>query len=795
MSYTNIFGGYNINTAFPSYMSYTFSGNLQLTWATSFVDNSNVTAQINDLIGTNITVNLGNNPFTTTLGSAIVVVTIPSTVTLQTGNLVTIAGAIGTQGITAPQLNIQAPITVISSTSFSFPSTGVATSSGTGGGNLITYTLDSTITLADSTLISVGQTIQFNNVGTNPITIFNFSGGQIATIPPTNNNQYILYLRDNTTQAGTWGITHLGAATSSADASVLAGQGTIALNSEINTNFPGKTIGANYQVVLTDRSSILVWTGGAGTITLPTQLAGFYIAVNNEGSGVVTINTPDATTIDGNVSFPLNPSESSYFIGVAANWNTLGFGVESFFQVNVLAPINLTGVNPSITLTNAESSRLVQEYTGTLSNNVTVYYPAAAGQWYIWNNTTGAFTVTAQLAGPTGNPIIVPQGEKIILYSDGNSIYNIPTVATNAIFPDGTVGAPGINFSAQNTTGFYRISSGLTGYSSAGNQGLTFGGPIPGYGLGISSGLSSRYYNAANTQYVGFQAGALTGNTIWTLPLADAVNGDGILQSDGAGNLSFSTASYPAVTTANEILYSSATNTIGQIATANNSVLVTQGTGIPSLQNTLPTAVQLNITELGTVTTGVWNATPIIVPFGGTGLTTLTTPYGVICAGTTATGNLQNAGAGTINQILISNGTATLPSWKSINALKADQEAATSTILYTNPEVQQYHPSATKFSCDFDGTLTGTNPPISGYNVATVTRISEGTYDIVFSVPFSSANYVVNITAGVTISGPFFTGSVISARTANSLSIIIFNAVNLFAEDSEIICVTGSGSQ
>src|SRR5208337_5013572 len=78
-----------------------------------------------------------------------------------------------------------------------------------------------TVTLADATLISVGQTIQFNNVGENNVTINNFIGGEIAIIPTLNNNQYVLYLQDNSTQAGTWGITHLGAGTSSADASVL----------------------------------------------------------------------------------------------------------------------------------------------------------------------------------------------------------------------------------------------------------------------------------------------------------------------------------------------------------------------------------------------------------------------------------------------------------------------------------------------------------------------------------------------------------------------------------------------
>jgi hypothetical protein len=72
-----------------------------------------------------------------------------------------------------------------------------------------------------------------------------------------------------------------------------------------------------------------------------------------------------------------------------------------------------------------------------------------------------------------------------------------------------------------------------------------------------------------------------------------------------SGNLAtpnWSTATYPATTTANQLLYSSATNTISGLSTANNSVLVTDGSGAPSLGTTLPTAVQSNITQLGTQT-------------------------------------------------------------------------------------------------------------------------------------------------------------------------------------------------
>lgn len=66
---------------------------------------------------------------------------------------------------------------------------------------------------------------------------------------------------------------------------------------------------------------------------------------------------------------------------------------------------------------------------------------------------------------------------------------------------------------------------------------------------------------------------------------------------------------------------------------------------------------------------------------GGTGLTTLTTAYGVVCAGTTATGALQNAGAGNDGQILTSGGAAALPSYKSAGL----QYAAISSVVSSSP--------------------------------------------------------------------------------------------------------------
>ena len=74
-------------------------------------------------------------------------------------------------------------------------------------------------------------------------------------------------------------------------------------------------------------------------------------------------------------------------------------------------------------------------------------------------------------------------------------------------------------------------------------------------------------------------------NTTATYPGTSGTTGT-ILRSDGT-NWVNTTATYPATTTVNQILYSSSANVIGGITTANNSVVLTNASGVPSLGTSL----------------------------------------------------------------------------------------------------------------------------------------------------------------------------------------------------------------
>lgn len=75
------------------------------------------------------------------------------------------------------------------------------------------------------------------------------------------------------------------------------------------------------------------------------------------------------------------------------------------------------------------------------------------------------------------------------------------------------------------------------------------------------------------------------------------------------------------------------------------------------------TANEIDITDDGdgTITVGLVN--PLIVSKGGTGAATLTTAYGLLAAGTTATGAVQTLAAGLTTQILVGGGASALPVW------------------------------------------------------------------------------------------------------------------------------------
>ena len=294
---------------------------------------------------------------------------------------------------------------------------------------------------ADET--GTGQTILFNNLGPSTVTVKNSIGGTLLSI--AQGEQWQIYLTDNTTAAGSWRVFRYGAATAQAQASALAGFGLTATGSTLSQSTPVTLFNTNYTAGGSDRAKMFVWTGGLGTLTLPTAAgvgADYFVAVRNGGSGNLVLTPQGLDTINGAASLTLTPGDSATAVTDGTSWYTLGLGQSAVFAFDFTS-VNLGGVSGNYTLSGAELNRIAYEFTGAITGNVEIVVPKTTQQYWVSNDTTGG-SFTLRVRTNTQSPgVLVARGSRAILYCDGNEVVDAETggIATPVAVADGGTGA------------------------------------------------------------------------------------------------------------------------------------------------------------------------------------------------------------------------------------------------------------------------------------------------------------------------------------------------------------------
>ena len=392
-------------------------------------------------------------------------------------------------------------VTLSANTTLEWPINGTATNNYVARIMNVTATVGSlTLRMPPANQASVGEDSLVRNVGANTFTLADYDGNTITTIA-AGEAKYV-YITTNATTAGTWGLIAFGVGTSNADAAVLEGYGLKAIGSTLNQAYPVNTFSSNYTAVDSDRASAYVWTGGSGTLTLPnagTVGEDWFLLVRNGGTGTLTVNPDGGQNINGTASLPMQPADSAVIISSGSSWYTLGLGRSTQFNFTQLTKAVTTG---SYTLTASEAANVVQKYTGTLTNNVTVVLPETIQVYYITNQTDGGgsgyqITFTTGVAGAA--VATVPAGQQVILLCDSVNLYNASTIAAGAVnvsLVSGTNAAPSLNFASETNTGVYRPGSGEFGISVLGTKrfgltatGLTINGTGT-FGSGTTGGIS-----------------------------------------------------------------------------------------------------------------------------------------------------------------------------------------------------------------------------------------------------------------------------------------------------------------
>jgi len=113
--------------------------------------------------------------------------------------------------------------------------------------------------------------------------------------------------------------------------------------------------------------------------------------------------------------------------------------------------INVVGITTTQTFTLAQYQPLNIVFSGTLSANLIYQLPSGVGGfWSIYNNTSGAYTITIASATGGGSSLAISQGSRVAVLCDG----------TNVLLFNNTSVAGGSNTQVQ-----YNVSGGLSGSS------------------------------------------------------------------------------------------------------------------------------------------------------------------------------------------------------------------------------------------------------------------------------------------------------------------------------------------
>jgi hypothetical protein len=445
--------------------------------------------------------------------------------------------------------------------------------------NVVAQIMDVTPSIASLSILmppaneaSVGETALFFNAGSFAFTVEDTSGNTIVSISP--GLSYQVYLIGNSTPNGSWRSTQYAAGTSSATAGSLVGAGIKAIGTTLNQSMNVTTLNTNYTIGDPDRSGAFLWTGGAGTLTLPSAPvvgSDWFCQVRNSGTGAININPVGGELINGSATLAFNPGDSSIISSDGTGFFTIGFGQAPEFLFDYVT-VNLTGSGSVYTLSGANLNRIAYSFYGVLSNNVSVEVPATFQQYWISNDTTGGYTLTVKVAGQPG--VVIAQGARAICYCNGTDVVIADTASFS--FP-------------------VLVSQGGTGATTESGARVNLGGTS--VGINVFTAVTAA---DARTAMSAAQSGANTDITSLsglTTPLS--------APQGGTGQSSYTTG---------DILYASSSTALSKLAdVATGNALISGGVA------TAPLWGKIGLTTHISGTLGVGN--------GGTGATTLTSGY------------------------------------------------------------------------------------------------------------------------------------------------------------------------
>jgi len=543
-------------------------------------------------------------------------ITNAGTVTATTGTFTNLSGTTMTGDLAMGGHNISGGGTI----------SGTAFSGGTGSFTTLTSSGASTVATAANLTNTFGNgggntsnTIGDN--GTAATTTQNFFGQSTLAGATVNNN--IGNIGNGTVTNNILGITNIntpsaGAALPNTNIGAAPGTGgTITIGNPTSTTQLNGTVTFTLAPVLPLATNQMFLGDGANHAAAVPMTQDASI-VYSAGNGVVTVNSSNAATFavvhNETVGGTLSASSAAAGTAELSVTNTSGApGTQTGIQVT-LGNTSTTNVGMNFNVSSAGTNKDITGTGGTwqvtstgdatFNNGVSVASGAAANaantiQWRNTNNgslttaaLTGARTWTlpditgtlAVLGGPGSFTTLTSTGNSTIATGAGATTNTFGTGAGNTVAVSNTIGS---SFAGSLTTinGPVKLGALSTGILHADASGNLTSSAV-GLASADVSGILPLANGGTNANLTASNGGIFYSTGTAGAILAGTATANQVLMSGSSSAPSWSTATYPAITTANQLLYSSAGNTVTGLATANGGILNTNGSGVPSITAT-----------------------------------------------------------------------------------------------------------------------------------------------------------------------------------------------------------------
>lgn len=296
-----------------------------------------------------------------------------------------------------------------------------------------------------------------------------------------------------------------------------------------------------------------------GVQNQPLNMGGFQInngADPTQPSDFATKNYVDLNALTGTSVYAASTTNLTV--------TQAGSGVgATLTNAGALATFSLDGVNPPL-----NSNVLIKNLAAPQNEGIYTVTNVGSGatNWILTRATT--YDTPAEI-NHTGL-IVVQNGSTLA----GTAWYNAATIVTVDTTPFSYSQFGNITFPVSLAHG------GTNANLTASNGGIFYSTSTAG---AILSGVA--------TAGKVLQSGATAAPT-WSTPTYPSASGTAgqIIRSDGTNNV-YSTSTFADTYSASNLLYSNGANTVTGLATTNNGVLVTNGSGVPSISTTLPSGI------------------------------------------------------------------------------------------------------------------------------------------------------------------------------------------------------------